>query len=92
MKGTRLELPDSELTKLNKLLAGKAKEINKEAKEGLNKVGLQILADSQKNLKESKSIASGQLINSGKVKPQADGTIDIIYEANHAYWVEFGLS
>ena len=90
MKGTRLELPDSELQKFNKLLSGKAKEINKEAQEGLNKVGLQILADSQKNLKESKSIASGQLINSGKVKPQADGTIDIIYEANHAYWVEFG--
>lgn len=90
MKGTRLELPNSELTKFNKLLAGKAKEINKEAQEGLNKVGLQILADSQKNLKDSKSIASGQLINSGKVKPQTDGTIDIIYEANHAYWVEFG--
>ena len=90
MKGTRLELPDSELQKLNKLLEGKAKEINKEAQVGLNKVGLQILADSQQNLKKAKSIASGQLINSGKVKPQADGTIDVIYEANHSYWVEFG--
>ena len=69
MKGTRLELPDSELQKFNKLLSGKAKEINKEAQEGLNRVGLQILADSQKNLKDSRSIASGQLINSGKVKP-----------------------
>lgn len=90
MKGTRLELPDSELTKFNKLLASKAKEINKEAQEGLNKVGLQILADSQKNLKDSRSIASGQLINSGKVEPQTDGTIDVIYSANHAIWIEQG--
>ena len=90
MKGTRLELPDSEITKFNKLLANKAKEINKEAQVGLNKVGSQILADSQQNLKDSGSYASGKLIGSGFVEARADGTIDVIYKANYAYWVEFG--
>lgn len=90
MRGTRLELPDSELQKFNKLLSGKAKEINKEAQEGLNKVGLQILADSQKNLKENGSISTSQLINSGRVVPQTDGTIDVEYDAGYAFWVEKG--
>lgn len=56
----------------------------------MNRVALNTLADAQRNLKDSKSIATGQLINSGKVKPQPDFTIDVQFEANHAYWVEFG--
>lgn len=90
MKGTRLELPDSEITKFNKLLSGKAKEINKEAQEGLNKVGLQILADAKYNITRNKSIATGQLRDSGKVVMQSDGTIDVLFAAGHATNVELG--
>ena len=90
MKGARLELPSSELAKMNKLFRSKATEINKFAQEGLNRVAIQVKADAQKGLKESKSIASGQLINSIFIRPQKDLSIDVTAEAAHSYWVEFG--
>ena len=90
MKGTRLELPNSELQKLNKLLEGKAKEINKEAQVGLHKAGMQILADAKYNLTRNKSIATGQLRDSGKVIIQGDSTIDVLFDVQHAANVELG--
>lgn len=90
MKGTHLELSNSELARMNKMFKGKAKEINQMAQEGLNKVAMEVKADAQKGLKEAKSISTGQLINSIFIRPQKDLSIDVAAEANHAYWVEFG--
>ena len=90
MKGTRLELSNAELAKMNKLFRGKQKEINAEAEKGLNKVAMQVAADAKANLKANKSIASGQTINSVFVRPQKDMTTDVAAEAAHSYWVEFG--
>lgn len=89
-KGTRIELPEGELAKLKGLLRGKEKQINEAANTGLNRVAMSVLADAQKNLKDKGSIATSQLINSGRIKPQTDMSIDVSFEANHAYWVEYG--
>ena len=90
MKGTRLELSNAELAKMNKLFRGKQKEINAEAEKGLNKVAMQVAVDAKTNLKTNGSVATNQLSNSVFVRPQTDMTTDVAAEANHAYWVEFG--
>ena len=89
-KGVKLELESKELGKLNKMLKGSEKKINEAAFDGLKRVGLKTLAAAQRNLKDAKSIASGQLINSGKTAPQPDFSVDVEFNANHAIWVEYG--
>ena len=73
-----------------KNLDKKAKQINAAANEGLESVALDILSDSQATLKENKNIATGKLINSGKVRKNNDNTIDVEYSANYARSIEYG--
>ncbi len=86
----RLNLPDGEFAKLNKMLKTEASRINKNANEGLYKVAMNVLADAQENLRKNGSLATSKLINSGMVKKQSDSTIDVIFDANYAFWVEHG--
>ncbi len=73
-----------------KALTKKSREINEAASEGLESVAIDILAESQKTLKENKNIATGKLINSGKIKKNTDNTIDVEYSAIYAKSVEYG--
>jgi len=90
MKGTRLELSNAELSKMNKLFRGKQKEINAEAEKGLNKIAMQVASDAKRNIKDNKSIATGQLWNSIFTRPQNDLTVDVAAEVDHAANVEMG--
>ena len=64
----KISIDKGSLNMTMKSLDKKAKQINAAAYEGLESVALDILADSQATLKENKNIATGKLINSGKVK------------------------
>lgn len=86
----RINLPDGEFKKLNEMLSREANRINKQALEGLYSVGMNVLADSQANISKNRSIATSKLINSGSVKRQPDNSVDVIYDADYAYWVEHG--
>ena len=90
MKGTHLELSNSELARMNKMFKGKAKEINQMAQKGLDTVAAQVAVDAKKNIKDNKSIATGQLWNAIFVRPQKDMTTDVAAEVDHAANVEFG--
>ena len=90
MKGTRLELSNAELGRMNLMFKGKLKEINAEAHNGLNEVAMLVKIDAQKNLERNGSYATGKLMSDIKIRPQTDLTIDVAAEANYAYWVEFG--
>ena len=63
-------------------------KIDEESNNGLKRAGLKILAEAQRNLKKDKSIATGQLINSGKVTEETG--IKVGFESNHAANVEHG--
>ena len=52
MKGTKLELSNSELARMNKMFQGKKKEINAEAQKGLDTVAAQVAVDAKKNIKD----------------------------------------
>lgn len=86
----RINLPDGEFKRLNEMLSREANRINKQALEGLYSVGMNVLADSQANLSRNESIATSKLINSGSVKRQPDNSVDVIYDADYAFWVEKG--
>lgn len=86
----RLNLPEGEFAKLNKMLKTEANMINKNANEGLYRVAMNVLADSQANLRKNGSLATSKLINSGSVEKQPDNTVDVVYDANYAFWVEHG--
>ena len=72
-----------------KSLDKKAKQINAAASEGLESVAIDILKESQDNIKRNKSIATGKLINSGEINKNSDNTIDVLYKANYAKDVEY---
>ena len=86
----KIHIDKGSLNMTMKSLDKKAKQINAAASEGLESVALDILADSQATLKENKNIATGKLINSGKVKKNTDNTIDVEYNANYAKSIEYG--
>ena len=90
MKGTRLELSNAELGRMNSMFRGKLKEINAEANKGLKEVAMLVQGAAIKNIERNGSQATGQLINSIKIRDRNDLTIDVAAEADHAYWVEFG--
>ena len=86
----KISIDKGSLNMTMKSLDKKAKQINAAASEGLESVAIDILADSQATLKENKNIATGKLINSGKVKKNTDNTIDVEYNANYAKSIEYG--
>jgi len=90
MKGTRLELSNAELGRMNSMFKGKLKEINAEANRGLKEIAMRVLVDAQTNLHTNGSEATGKLIKDIKIRPQNDLTIDVAAESDYAYWVEFG--
>ena len=86
----KINIDKGSLNMTMKSLDKKAKQINAAASEGLESVALDILSDSQATLKENRNIATGKLINSGKVKKNSDNTIDVEYSANYAKSIEYG--
>ena len=78
----KIKIDEGSLKMTMKSLDKKSKQINAAASEGLESVAIDILADSQATLKENKNIATGKLINSGKVKKNTDNTIDVGVFAN----------
>ena len=67
------------------------KVIRGAAMRGIKSSAVNVLADSQRNIKAHDSIATAQLINSGKTKSSMPGQyVDVIYNVIQAYYVEFG--
>lgn len=70
-------------------------DIQKEAMEGLQKGAMNIIADAQNNLRLNKSIATGQLRQSGRVEKVDETTLNVGFfskgsETGHAAVVEYG--
>lgn len=86
----KINIDKGSLNMTMKNLDKKARQINAAANEGLESIALDILSDSQATLKENKNIATGKLINSGKIKKNSDNTIDVEYSANYAKSIEYG--
>ena len=86
----KINIDKGSLNMTMKNLDKKTKQINAAASEGLESVAIEILKESQDNIKRNKSIATGKLINSGEINRNTDGTIDVLYKANYAKDVEYG--
>ena len=86
----RVSIDNAELNKLNKNFEKHALKVNQAANEGLKRAGMKILAKAQSNLKEAGSIATGALINSGRVQSNPDYSVDVRFDKNYASSVEFG--
>lgn len=78
----------------NTLSALERQIVYKDAKNGLKKAGMQIIADAQRNLRNSHINTTGRLSNSGKVQETADGQgLDVGFmsgDENYAGAVEYG--
>ena len=67
------------------------KVIRGAAMRGIKSSAVNVLGDSQRNIKAHDSIATAQLINSGKTKSSMSGQyVDVIYNVIQAFFVEFG--
>ena len=64
--------------------------------EGLQKAGLEVIADAQRNLRANSSVVTGLLRQSGKVQKVDDLTIDVGFfdsrnkQSGYAHFVEYG--
>lgn len=85
---TKIYIDNKQIDGLNKKFKLLGIKVDEETKTGLKKAGLKILAEAQRNIKKDKSIATGQLINSGKVTEESG--IKVGFESNHAANVEHG--
>ena len=85
---TKIYIDSKEIDGLNKKFKLLGIKVDEETKTGLKNAGLKILAEAQRNIKKDKSIATGQLINSGKVTEESG--IKVGFESNHAANVEHG--
>jgi HK97 gp10 family phage protein len=75
---------------VNANLRRKSGEINRAAYNGLAVIAAKILEDAKGIIKQNGSNATGQLRDSGIVQKQGDESIDVIFRANHAAFLEFG--
>ena len=72
------------------------KDVRKAAMQGLQKAGLNIIADAQMNLRDNSSVVTGLLRQSGKVQKVDEETLDIGFfdtqnrQSGYAYFVEYG--
>lgn len=67
------------------------KVVQSAAMRGIKSSAVNVLGDSQRNIKAHDSIATAQLLNSGKTKPNMSGRyVDVIYNVIQAFFVEFG--
>ena len=85
---TKIYIDSKEIDGLNRKFKLLGIKVDEETKTGLKNAGLKILAEAQRNIKKDKSIATGQLINSGKVTEESG--IKVGFESNHAANVEHG--
>ncbi len=72
------------------------KELHREAMKGLEKAGLEIIADAQQNLRDNGSVVTGLLRQSGKVQKVDEENLDVGFfdsqnrQSGYAYFVEYG--
>ena len=94
----KISIDKGSLNMTMKSLDKKAKQINAAASEGLESVALDILADSQATLKENKNIATGKLINSGKVSVEYvsqglfPASVEILNGSKALYYQQRGIT
>ena len=83
---------DQVLRNLSKM----GKEVKAEASAGLQRAGLNIIADAQMNLRHNLSIVTGLLRQSGKVQKVDEDNLDVGFfdtqnkRSGYAYFVEYG--
>ena len=84
---------------LDKLLRGfdkAGKVVREAAMKGLQRAGLNIIADAQLNLRENRSVVTGLLRQSGKVQKVDEDNLDVGFfdtqnrQSGYAYFVEYG--
>lgn len=72
------------------------KEVRKAASAGMQRAGLDIIADAQMNLRANMSVVTGLLRQSGKVQKIDDDTLDVGFfdtqnrQTGYAFYVEYG--
>ena len=67
-------------------------QVKEAVMQGLEKGGLDIIADAQNNLRNNGSVVTGLLRQSGKVQKTSDSEIDAGFyqQSGYAYFVEYG--
>ena len=84
------------LDKLLRAFDKSNKEVQRAAMKGLQRAGLDIIADATKNLRQNGSVVSGLLRQSGKVQKVDDENLDVGFfdtenrQSGYAYFVEYG--
>lgn len=84
------------LDQVLKSFARADKEVRKAAMRGLQKAGLNIIADAQMNLRDNTSVVTGLLRQSGKVQKVDEDNLDVGFfdtlnrQSGYAYYVEYG--
>lgn len=84
------------LDKLLRAFDKTEKEVKKAAMQGLQKAGLQIIADAQMNLRSNGSVVTGLLRQSGKTQKVDEDNLDVGFfdpqnrQSGYAYFVEYG--
>lgn len=87
-----MSFSSTELARLNKMLKGKEKEINKEAYAGLAAIALNIINQAKVTLREVGAIKTGFLRDSGYVRKDKDDQIELGFKAIYAAFIEFGTA
>jgi hypothetical protein len=85
-----IQIDEASLKRLNLNYKDFVNKVLKNAKFGLTNAALEIVTAAQKKIKENGSIATAVLRGSGSIRPQKDETVDAGFEANYAYFVEYG--
>ena len=84
------------LDKLLRAFDKSEKTVRTAAMKGLQKAGLEIIADAQTNLRSNGSVVTGLLRHSGKVQKVDDYNLDVGFfdtqnrQSGYAYFVEYG--
>lgn len=84
------------LDKLLRQFDRASKEVRKAAMQGLQRGGLNIIADAQMNLRDNTSVVTGLLRQSGKVQKVDEDNLDVGFfdtlnrQSGYAFYVEYG--
>ena len=84
------------LDKLLRQFDTASKEVRKAAMQGLQRGGLNIIADAQMNLRDNTSVVTGLLRQSGKVQKVDEDNLDVGFfdtlnrQSGYAFYVEYG--
>ena len=89
--GFTLLLDKTELFEVQKQIKQFGTEAENASYKAMNSVAMDIIQDGQKNIKQNDSIATSQLLNSGRVKGDRPNLgVDAEFNTGHASVVEFG--